>query len=490
MVRARHKAKQFKPVAIYVNVIIESISMATPKHIVNRIINLLETEFPNGIRPYSTIDCSKLRRLYYQHFDEELPETLTVSTELQRVGVVHEGKVFPRPSSKDGGWRKIVEGLIGQGHTVFQFSRLMELYAPTFIQLGIRSSEMLRETVIREAQDVYEISGNLFGLKGQENIVNHIVSVIVSQEGAIVDMREVSKKIPYVDMDFLRTLCLEQNDWIRNDQDSYAIVSRVAFDEVEISRGSADCEMAVKTKGFFSLLQLRLDNSSAMNDRELTNCALRGAFFQRFLSDRFDIHGQIVCVKGASVDGQLPIRLALRGQSDISLEQIGTLAKEYNIAPYLALKAAHEEMVRVDRERFVAPALIRFDAPCIDKAIADVCEGNIMPFGVFNNFSDFPAVPGFTWNYFLLEAFLRRASIGFHLVSPSVPAIDVSGAVVPRAFREWSAEDAFATLALRYGVGAELEAVGDFLVAKRCILRRSQKTVWAVVSRMKELEKC
>ena len=112
-----------------------------------------------------------------------------------------------------------------------------------------------------------------------------------------------------------------------------------------------------------------------------------------------------------------------------------------------------------------------------------------MPFGAFANLSDFPAVPGFAWNEFLLEAFLRRASMGFRLVSPSAPARDVSGAVVPRFNGEWRAEDAFATIALRCGVAAEAEEVGDFLVATQCVLRRSTKTVGAVVSRMKELEK-
>jgi len=44
-------------------------------------------------------------------------------------------------------------------------------------------------------------------------------------------------------------------------------------------------------------------------------------------------------------------------------------------------------------------------------------------------------------------------------------------------------------IAIRCGVAAEAEEVGDFLVATQCVLRRSTKTVGVVVSRMKELEK-
>ena len=348
---------------------------------------------------------------------------------------------------------------------------------------------MLRETMVHESQEAFEISGELFGPKGAEPLDKRFASLIVPQEGSIIDMVEVSRRILYVDIVFIRNHCKGLHNLVRICQDAYAIVSRIEFDDAEVARGKSQCESAIKAEGFFSLSQLHLDDSAAMNDRGLVDSALRRAFFQRFLSERFDIHGQIVCVKGASIDGQIPLHAFLREHSDVSLEQLEAVAKEYNIAPRLALKTAHEEMVRVDRERFVAPEQIAFDVPSVDESISGVCEGRIMPFGAFANLSDFPAVPGFAWNEFLLEAFLRRASMGFRLVSPSVPARDVSGAVVPRFNSEWRAEDAFATIALRCGVAAEAEEVGDFLVATQCVLRRSTKTVGAVVSRMKELEK-
>ena len=472
----------------------------TPKQAVNRakilshpyenqIAELLEAEFPNGVRPSSIIDRNKIRKFYHEYFDEVLPEDFDFNSVLPRIGVIHDEKVFPRPSSKDGGWRKLIERLVGQGYSIFQFSRLMEFHGQELMQIGIISPEMLREAIMREAQDTYQIEGECFVPKWAGSVTQHFNSIIMSQRGPVIDISVVSKRVPYVDMAFIRSLCRRLSDLVRNGKNSYAIVSRIEFDDAEVSRGKSQCETAIKAEGFFSLSQLCLNDSAAMNDRRLVDSALRRSFFQRFLSEQFDIHGQIVCAKGASIDGQIPLHAFLRERPDVSLEQLETVAKEYNIAPWLALKTAHEEMVRVDRERFVSPALITFDVPSIEKSISDICEGCIMPFGAFGNLADFPAVPGFAWNEFLLEAFLRRASTGFRLVSPSVPARDVSGAVVPCMNCEWSAEDAFATIALRCGVAADVEEVGDFLVATQCVLRRSTKTVGAVVSRMKELEK-
>ncbi len=455
----------------------------------SQIAELLETEFANGIRPGSIIDRNKIRKLYRQHFGEDLPGDFAFDTVLPKVGVVHDGKVFPRPSVKDGDWRDLIERLVGNGSSVFQFSRVMELHAAELMKIGIVSAEMLREAMMREALDTYEISGEVFAPKSEVRLADRFDSMFMPQDGAVIDMTDISKRFPYVDVAFIRNLYKGHPNLIRIDQDRYAILARIDFDDSEVSRGRSYCETAIASDGFFSLAQLRLGDSAAMNDQRLTDNALRRVFFQRFLSDDFDAHGQIVCAKGASIDGQIPLHAFLNDRSEVSLDQIESVAKEYNIAPWLALKTAHEEMVRIDRDRFIAKDLISFDVAAIDDSIADVCEGCPRPFGAFANLADFPAVPGFSWNEYLLEAFLRRLSVRFRLVSPSVPARDVSGAVVPRSADLPCAEDAFAAIALRCGVAAETEEVGDFLVATQCVLRRSTKTVGAVVSRMKELEK-
>lgn len=455
----------------------------------SQIAELLETEFANGIRPGSIIDRNKIRKLYRQHFGEDLPGDFAFDTVLPKVGVVYDGKVFPRPSVKDGDWRDLIERLVGNGSSVFQFSRVMELHAAELMKIGIVSAEMLREAMMREASDTYEISGEVFAPKNEVRLADRFDSVFMPRDGAVIDMTDISKRFPYVDVAFIRNLYKGHPHLVRIDQDRYAILARIDFDDSEVSRGRSYCETAIASDGFFSLAQLRLDDSAAMNDQRLTDNALRRVFFQRFLSDDFDAHGQIVCAKGASIDGQIPLHAFLNDRSEVSLDQIESVAKEYNIAPWLAFKTAHEEMVRIDRDRFIAKGLISFDVAAIDDSIADVCEGYPRPFGAFANLSDFPAVPGFSWNEYLLEAFLRRLSVRFRLVSPSVPARDVSGAVVPRSADLPCAEDAFAAIALRCGVAAETEEVGDFLVATQCVLRRSAKTVGAVVSRMKELEK-
>lgn len=452
-----------------------------------QIAKLLESEFSNGVR-LDFIGRNKVLKLYRQRYGSELPGNLDLDSTLSKIGILHDGKVYPRTSSKSGGWRKLIERLVEQGHTIFQFSRVMELHASEFMQMGIVSSEMLRETMLREAQDAYEIFEELFASTDMGTVDERLASIVTPQEEAIIDISAVSRRMPYVEEAIIRNHCKNQKGLINNTHDSYAIVARINFDDREVTRGCAQCETAIEADGFFSLSQLSLEDSVSMNDPRLTDNALRRSFFRRFLSERFDIHGQVVCARGAKMEGQFPLRFFLRNRTDLSLEQLRNVAKDYHIAFHIALKTTHEEMVRVERERFVAPTQIMFDVPLIDLAISDICDGCCMPFGAFTNLSDFPAVPGYSWNDFLLEAFLRRASKAFCLVSPSVPAIGVSGVVVPSSDKKRKAEETFAIMALRCDIPAEAEDVKRFLVAKRCVLNSSTTLAEMVVAKMKELD--
>jgi len=455
----------------------------------NQLAELLQTEFANGVRPGSIIDQKKIRKLYQQYFDADLPEDFDFAAILPRVGIAHSGKVFPKPTSKQGGWRSLIDKLVSEGNTLFQFSRLVELHADELMKSGIGSGELLQKIMTRDAPDSYDISGGFFAPRGLDAISCRIAAAIMPQEGAIIDILATSKQLPYVDTAYIRNWCKGLDNLVWIGQDVYAIAERIEFDDTEVARGRSCCETAITEEGFFSLSQLSLDDSAAMNDLRMTDSAFRRVFFQRFLSDDFEAHGQIVCAKGANIDGQIPLHAFLQEHSDVTLDQLEAVAKEYNIVLWQALKTAHEEMARVDRDRFVAPGMVPFDIAAIDSAIANVCEDVPMPLGSFTNLSNFPAVPGWTWNAYLLESFLRRSSAAFRLLSSTSFTKDPTGAVVPRKLDDCSPEDIFAVIARRCGVAAETEEVGNFLVATQCIMRRTPKTVGAVVARMKELEK-
>ena len=439
---------------------------------------LLEAEFPNGVRPGDFIDQRKLRKFYKAYFETELPADFPFAKVLPRLGIVHDGKVFPRPSEKGGGWRKVIDGLAAQGHHLFQYSRVMQRHAKELMRLGITSSEMLREVMAKSASDAYEVHDEYFTAK------NVPPRNTIPSGAVLIDEKEVAKNLPYVEEDWIRNLFRNRPGLIWNAPGVWVFPDLIDFDEDETAVCLAECKAAVAKDGFFSLALLRLENSAAMNDSRIADGTLRRAFFRRFLSKDFDLAGQIVHAKGSVVDAAVPLRLFLRDRAETTLAEIEDLAREYNIFISKALETALEETVRVSRDRFVSPRLVAFDAAAADEAVAARCVGVATPLCEFAGFADFPAVPGFVWNDFLLESFLRRESRRFRLFSASSAAKDASGAVAEKAAPFADAPSAFAAAALAGSVDPDPEAVGDFLVASRCALRRGRELVAAVVSAM------
>lgn len=444
----------------------------------SNLAELMEAEFPNGVRPGDFIDQRKLRKFYKAYFGTDLPADFAFATILPRLGIVHDGKVFPRPSEKEGGWRKFIDDLAAQGHRLFQFSRVMQRHAKELMRLGVTSSEMLREVMSKSALDAYEIKDDFFIAKAVPP------RDAIPADAVLVEEKDLAKNLPYVDEEWIRNLLRNTSGTIRNSPGVWAFSDRIAFDEDEATDGRRECAAAVMKDGFFSLPQLRLENSAAMNDRRLAEGTLRRAFFQRFLSGDFALKGQIVCRKGEEADSRLPLRVWCRTHSEVSLAEIESLAEDCKLAGWFAIATAYEEMVRVSRDRFVSPRLVDFDTAAVDEAVAARCVGGATPLCEFAGFSDFPAVPGFVWNDFLFESFLRRESRRYRIFSASSAAKDASGAVAEKSAPFADASSAFAAAALAGGVDPEPEAVGDFLVASRCALRRGRELVAAVVSAM------
>ena len=439
-------------------------------------------EFPNGVRPRDFIDQRKIRNRYRERFGSELLEDFDFAGILPQIGIVSEGKVFPHPSSEECGWRKLLDDLVAHGHTCFRFSNVMKLHVQELMRLGVASEGMLRELVVTEASDAFDVHDDFFLVKGL------VFPEVIGQEDFFVSEESLVNAFPYVGIDYIHKLLSRDQRLLRNSLGNYVVFDRIVFDDDEVTTGKRECETAVKEEGSYSLTRLPLANSAAMNDKRLADSVLRKAFFRRFLQEDFALNGNFVCDKHADVDSRSLLRAFCRTHPEVSLEQIDVIAKESNLDKWFALATVHKEMVRVDRNRFVPPDHVAFDVEEVDNAISVRCNGKATPFGVFlRGFADFPAVPGFLWNEFLLESFLRRCSGRFRLFWRST-AEEPAGVVAEKdAFQTY--QTAFATAAIEAGVAMEEKAVGDFLFSSRCVLRRGAKLVESVVAAMRTFER-
>lgn len=258
---------------------------------------LLEAKFTNGFRLGSYIDGKNMRDFYQDEFGEGLPEDLDLASVLPQIGIPLVGvdgkvKVYPWPSNKDGGWRKIVDDLVARGNDVFQFSCLMNRHGNEFMQIGVDPPELLHEVVLREAADAYEIKGGFLLRKGIGDVADYVSKCLVSDDSVIIELKSVAKRLPYVEESYVEDLLKkDRRRFISNAKakGEYVVLEKIEFDNAEVEGGRKLCESCVKNDGHFSLKELVLDDSAEMNGSRLSKLALRKAFYHRFLEDRFSV---------------------------------------------------------------------------------------------------------------------------------------------------------------------------------------------------------
>ncbi len=170
----------------------------------------------------------------------------------------------------------------------------------------------------------------------------------------------------------------------------------------------------------------------------------------------------------------LPSLAFCRDNDEVTMEELLHLEQEFGLGGgNRSISTAHEEMVRVSEERFVAPRFVPFDVAAIDAALESlVPPSGVLPLLSVRSFVSFPAISGLGWNVYLLEAFLRRASASFAYLSVSAAPRTACGAIVRRSAGFATFTDALARAVVEAGVSANEKEVGDFLIAQRYIQRR------------------
>ena len=153
----------------------------------------------------------------------------------------------------------------------------------------------------------------------------------------------------------------------------------------------------------------------------------------------------------------------------------------------------HGGRVRVDRDRFVKAKLVKWDKPGIEAAIDRLCISNVLPLGAVQDFFGFPAVPGYPWTLCLLHHYVAHVSANdesgkFVIHCVSYASVKVAGLIARKGTEEeWDWDLAFARAAVDAGIEPDADAIGEFLMEKRCVAGRCPKRCELVASEMSEV---
>jgi hypothetical protein len=440
--------------------------------------------FPNGIRPKSIIDINKIRHYYREEKKVELSLAEgDIQDALEAIGTSFRDKVYVISSAGKLAFRDLVEDLISQGHNVFFYDRFLEVHHDTCRTYHVYSSELL-QTVLREVLPSLFFSHFYFASKRSATLQSEILRCY---EGVkCCSYEELQCQLTYTPMRKIRHFLASNPDFVRVGNGIFAHIRKIDFDDRECSVVRNAIERAVSKDGYAALGSFSIPSSVDRNP-ELSETAMKNAFFQRYLSTHYARCGNVVMERGASASINTLIKNYCMSNRRLTLEQLTQFTHELAISsPSQALQVACENMVRVDEQTFVADGEIGFPTRQVDIALDRLVHRDVVSLQDIKSLTSLPYIHGYNWNVFLLASYCRRFSERFDYMALSANISGV-GAIVRKSANFTSYVDALAYVVVVSSIDLIESQVGDYLRNNGYVASRTKKTITNVINKARAL---
>ena len=266
--------------------------------------------------------------------------------------------------------------------------------------MHIFSSELLR-TILSEISPSLWYYKNYCQTDKNTTIESEILRCFETAISLSCD--QLKDRLPYVPIASIRQVLAQNSNFIWVSTGVYTHISKIEFDKAECYEACAKIEEAVSSHGFASLASLDVWASVELNP-VLSEFAVKNGLFQAYLADRYEKRGNIVTKKGTVLNSVAVFEDFCRSHNRLALDELFNYEKEINGGVHSqSLFVAYDNMVRTDRDTFVADNEIQFDVDATDNALALFVHGDVIPLQMVTSFTSFPYIDGYPWNWFLLK---------------------------------------------------------------------------------------
>lgn len=443
----------------------------------SKLAEILGANFPQGIRPKYRNDIQKFLRAA----EGLIPEGTDIPELILSLGVDCGERVYVLTEALRQKIDTIVQQLSKEGHQLVYYSELFNRSRTELNQLGIYSAPVLQKLI--EAAKPWLSGAPYYYMTFQKGLtVEQVVREAFGDE-PVLTTDQLKERLPYIPFEkkVLKTLQTSP-DFIRVTPELYALCSRVEFAPDERDENFKIIEKEIRENGYCPIVNLNVEKSLDLNPL-LSESALRQYFYLKFASIKYDKKGNIITKKGVELNTQQIFSNFCLARREVTLDELLEKEEEiYEGRRYYILSVALDLMIRVDEDHFVSDSSIRFNTEAADRAIELFMRGNYMPVQEVTSFSSFPYIPGYPWNWFLLESYCRRFSPNFTYMSLAPNSSNV-GAIVRKSARMKTFLDVMAEAAADSPLEElDTNTVGEYMFENHYIAQRT-KTMESVAKK-------
>lgn len=462
--------------------------ITAPAEANSEIVAVLKQHYEYGFKYDSIRELMRFRR-----FADEMRITLpeedeALKTSILSSGTVIDDKVYCKNDDMLQELQRIVDDILSSGAVVIYYESLFENKQEWMESHVITSPDMLKEYL------QYNISGCSFSKKFM------VKGSRCSEKDAVTDelkriwgahpvesVYRLSDRLPYIPIGNIWRVISGNDLFVLSSEGEYLFIDRfrITKDEEEDILDFVDeiCE----ENGFASLCDVPLGSIEEEN-YELTQTAIYNAIYKKVLSGKYHLNGKILTKEKSELDAVMLLKQYIKDKDECTFDEVADKVVELTggINRQYAFQALYDDMVRVDKNRFVTNRLVNFSIDEIDTALAGFITDNFRAIRDVTTFAMFPLC-GQNWNHYLLESFCYKYSRKYSL--HVIHFNDKNAGIIAEKDFNKKYNEMLAIALARTDVELSSEVIGQYLFNTGYMAKSKYAKLGEIAQRASELRK-
>ena len=457
------------------------------KELITRIEELVPAVFPNGSCREGQLG-DLLNRLDGQFSSQDALERFIIDN---NIAVECRGWVYFLVSDIKNCLYEVLRQLQREGQILAFYGNLWNKKSDVFTSVNIyKDKELLSKlfTALKEkdgSQPELEFYPTKDWLALQEDATIKTALIDCFSRISTLSYDQFEKELPYIPFSELRLVILGEPEFIRVANGVYTFEDKIWFDSELSNKLIAFVQSEIEKHGYVSCGQLDFSEAMEFNPG-LSEDSLRDYFCQKYLPKRYKRKGNIISDFENPTDTGTLISEFCKSKPVVTYDELKNFAADLNAADQTALIIAFDNMVRVDKDRFVDPESVHFDVDEIDREINTYISGDFIPLQDVYDIESFPAIDSYHWNWFLLESFCRKYSRQFDFMVAKINSQNV-GVIIRKSSKYENYNSLMATAVDRSGIDLTEKAISSFLLRGHYIAKQNPIIVQKVLEQARIL---
>lgn len=456
--------------------------------IFGRIVTVLKKHYEYGFKYDSIRELMRFRQ-----FAEAMEISLPEDDELLKAAILSSGtviddKVYCKNDDMPQELQCIVDDVFSSGAAVIYYDSLFANKQEWMNSYVITSPEMLKEYLQKNIAGCsfakkFMIKGSR--LPEKEAVTDEIKRVWGNNQS--VSVYSLHDRLPYIPLNNIWRVISGNDLFVLVSEGEYLFIDRFCISEDEAEDILDFVDNACEENGFASLSDVPLGSIEEEN-YELSQLTIYNAIYKKVLSGKYHLNGKILTKEKSELDAVTLLKKYIKDRDECTFDEVadkvieltGSTNRQY------AFQALYDDMVRVDRNRFVANRLVNFPVDEIDAVLSGFITDNFRAIRDVTTFAMFP-ICGQNWNHYLLESYCYKYSKKYSL--HVIHFNDKNAGIIAEKYFNKKYNEMLAIAIARTDVELVPEVIGQYLFNTGYMAKSKYAKLGEIAQRASELRK-